>query len=72
MGLLRETMTRKALAAIRVVTATSFDAELVMMQLIALEFGRHIAELPKLSGVDISEIAERVGPMLDANLLRRV
>lgn len=68
MELFREIQTRSFLEALTKITRTPLDAELMVMQLIAIGIGRYIAKLPELAGQDIETISEKVGPKLDQYL----
>lgn len=65
MELFREVQTRSFLETFTKITRDPFDAELMMMQLIAVGIGRYIAKLPELAGQDLEAISDKIGPKLD-------
>lgn len=65
MQLLRENLSMNMLDAISTVTHDRLDAELILIQLISLGFGRYIAQLPELVKQDVGTLALKFGPRLD-------
>ncbi len=65
MQLLRENLSMNMLDTISTVTHDRLDAELILIQLISLGFGRYIAQLPELVKQDVGTLALKFGSRLD-------
>ena len=63
-GILQTALTGQALDALP--AEERISAQLVVAHLLGIAIGRYVAKLPELAGVTIDEIAERVGPVIDA------
>lgn len=63
-GILQSALPGQALDALP--AGDRLNAQLVVAHLLGIAIGRYVAKLPGLAGATVDEIAERVGPVLDA------